>query len=119
MTIASWPESLPQEPSASNGWQSQLKDNVLRYPVEVGKPKRRRRSTSSDAIGRASFVMTGAQLATLTEFYRDDLADGTLPFSWTHPVTGLAAEWEFEEPFSEENFNLDAYRVTCSLRLIG
>lgn len=113
--MTDWPVGLPQRPTR-DGWSRENVDNVARYPVEVGSPKRRRRSTVSDYIVRANFEMTLEQLATFWTFYKDTLADGTLPFRMLDPVTETMMDFEFEEPPRESYIAVTIWQVSLTLR---
>lgn len=115
MTVASWPDTLPQSPD-NGGWNETLQQNVAAFQPEVGPPKYRRRSTASGALAQATFTMTAAQAATFMDFFTDTLADGSLPYSWSHPITGTAYIWMFEAPPSVSAQQYDEHSVSMQIR---
>jgi hypothetical protein len=114
MTIASWPATIRQTPDY--GWQETPQRNVVSYKPDVGPPKNRRRSTANGALATGQFSLTSAQYATLMSFYGTDLADGTLPFSWVHPLTGVTYSWTFEAEPQLTATAFDWNTVSISLR---
>lgn len=40
--------------------------------------------------------MTNAQVLAFNSFYESTLADGTLPFTWPHPITKVSYTWMFD-----------------------
>lgn len=106
-----WPTTLPQAPIY--GWVRRPQRNVASFQPDVGPPKYRRRSTASGELCSGTFVMTGEQLSTLREFYRADLADGSLPFSWVDPVDQTMSAFMFEDSPEDvaKDFNIFDVRV--------
>lgn len=90
--MTTWPSSLPQFPLAGH-WEETLEDNVIEYQPEVGPPTSRRRSTAVGSTSSASFGFTDAQRTTFESFFRDDIKDGALSFTWDHPVTFVEYDW--------------------------
>ena len=112
---ATWPGTLPAYPRRDLTWSP--KPNVIAFGTEVGKGKRRRRSTYRSKLWSLSFVMTDAQLATFQAFFETTLGDGALPFQWVYPRTG--ATWEFtfdaDNPYTVAYFSPLEQLVTLSL----
>lgn len=75
----------------------------------------RRRNTANGTIADAGFEMTDAQVADFDDFFADDLYDGTLAFTWAHPLTGTTYSWMFSEPPSKAKIGFDYNRVSCRL----
>jgi hypothetical protein len=113
--MPTWPATLPAAP-ATSGWQETPEDNVARFQPDVGPPKLRRRYTGSGSKVSARFLMTTDQCADLDDFFRGDLADGSLPFTWAHPVTGASLTWVFEGPPSYEASDYGLFNVSVQLR---
>lgn len=115
---ATWPASLPQKPRY--GMTEQKQSNVASFQGEIGQPKLRRRSTSVCVIMAATFEMSDAALVDFNIFYELVLKDGSLPFIWNHPRTGISYSWCFaggESPQIEATtFNFNS--VTCKLMRI-
>lgn len=100
--MPTWPASIPQTPQAGQ-WTGSPQPNRAEFRPDVGPAIVRRRASSSVREYSASFPpMTAAQLATFEAWYEDDLYDGSLPFNWADPDTGVTYSWRF----------LDSYQVT-------
>lgn len=116
MSIPSWPATMPQELLMS-GYSESPPNVALRTSMDIGPAKLRRRSTSAVRPITGEQIITTSQLADFKLFYNTDLLGGTLRFSWTDPVTEVAAEMRFSEPPSwapEEGF----YRLRMSLEIL-
>src|SRR5690348_9781637 len=89
------------------GFDETPQPNNASFQPDVGPQKDRRRSTASGANISAQFELNDTQRAALDTFYRTTLADGTLPFTWTHPVDGTSYSWKFQAPptYSNKGFN--------------
>ena len=115
MTTPAWPAGLPQKPDV-DGWSEAPQPNRAQFQPEVGPPIRRRRGTARSYLVQAVFNMTDAQVATFWSFWQSDLKDGTLVFTWTHPVTGASARWSFETEPTASRVGYDWSRLSCQLR---
>lgn len=113
--MPAWPVGLPQTPEYQ-AWSEKPQRNVATFQPEVGPPKQRRRSTANGAIAQAVFLMTDAQIAIFDTFYEDTLADGTIPFTWDHPVTGIEYTWSFEDVPEKNAIQFNWNRVMATLR---
>jgi hypothetical protein len=91
---AIWPETLPAY-FLIDGYGESEPDTVLRTPMETGPAKLRRRGTNAVRPVRGMIRISYAQRTTLSAFYQDTLAGGTLPFEWVHPTTREAATFRF------------------------
>jgi len=94
MTTAAWPAGLPQCPIL-NGWSETPQPNIGAFAPEVGPPKMKRRSTAKTWLSTLTYRMTSAQVVTFKTFYETTLEDGSLPFTWPHPVTKTSYSWNF------------------------
>jgi len=110
-----WPGTLPAYPRRDLGWSP--KGNVIAFGTEVGKGKRRRRSTYDSELWSLSFIMTDAQLAIFKAFVRDDLKGGSLPFDFVYLRTGDTYRFSFDTdaPYSVAYFTPLEHLVTLSL----
>ncbi len=93
---AAWPTDLPQCPIL-NGWDETPQPNVATFAPEVGPPKMKRRSTAKTWLSNVVYRMTSAQLVSFKTFYETTLEDGTLPFTWNHPVNKTNFNWYFDD----------------------
>jgi len=114
--MPSWPGGLPQRP-IYGGFTEVRQRNLAMFAPEVGPPKARRRSTAVGVPTSATFEMTDAQLATFKTFFETTLVDGSLPFTWTHPVDGASYSWMFDvqEAPQISAQNVDLHNVSCKL----
>ena len=65
-----------------------------------------------------TFRMTLTQLDIFYDFYGDDLADGSLSFTWTHPLTGNDRDWLFAPDQVPKVRRVTPNTVTVDLQLI-
>lgn len=115
MTAPAWPANIPQRPN-DGGWSETNQRNVAEFQPEVGAPKFRRRSTAAGATASAGFTMTAAQLDDFDDFYADDCVDGTIPFTWAHPISGTTYSWVFTAPPERAAIDVDQFGVSVQLR---
>lgn len=117
MTTPAWPSAptLPQTPMFGS-FDETPQRNVAAFQPDVGQSKQRRRSTASGSICSAQFEVNDTQRAALDTFYRTTLADGTLPFTWNHPISGTNYTWAFEEAPTYSNRGFNYHFAQCKLR---
>ena len=92
---AAWPSTLPQCPNL-NDFSEERQPNTIAFAPDVGTPKMRRRSTAVSTKTTVAFRMTTAQRAAFNTFYETTIVDGTLPFTWAHPITKVSYTWVFK-----------------------
>jgi hypothetical protein len=80
------------------GFSETLPNLVTRSPMDTGPAKVRRRSTAGVTLLQCVFRMTATQRASLLTFWRTTLAGGSLPYNWTHPISGAAIVCRIVEP---------------------
>lgn len=115
---AVWPASLPQRP-LGEGFAEQPANLVVRTPMDVGPAKVRRRATAGVGRLQMAFRLSASQLATFRTFLHADLQDRALPFSWVHPVTGVAGWFRIvEQPIWEPISGGLAWKLTLVLELL-
>lgn len=114
--MPAWPASLPQCPIL-NAFSERRQRNVVSFVPEVGKPKMRRRSTAATVVTQCAFRMTTTQLNVFDGFYVDDIDDGSLPFTWAHPISKVTKNWIFQagESPTYERFAPARWRVSFTL----
>lgn len=112
---ATWPITLPQNPRRDLNWSP--KGNVIAFGTEVGKGKRRRRSTYDSEVWSLPFIMTDAQLTEFKTFFSVDLEGGSLPFDYLYPRTGDTYRFSFdtESPYTVAYLSPLEHVVTLSL----
>lgn len=110
--MITWPLALPQCPLRGTPTR-QPKSNVIAFGTEIGPGKVRRRSSAGGVSTGATYLMTGAQLGILEAFYGDDLADGSLSFRMSDPISGADADWRFSpgQPWQAAEAGPDLWRV--------
>ena len=96
MSVPSWDSRLPQKMKMA-GLGGSEPDNVLRSTMDVGPDKTRPRGSAQPEPIQGYQIMTKTQFGYFQSFYRTTLAQGSLRFSWTHPVTGASCEMKFRE----------------------
>ena len=113
---AAWPSTIPQGP-IYGGFTEVRQRNVASFSPDVGPPKMRRRSTAVGVNTQATFQFSDTDLATFNTFFETTLVDGTLPFTWTHPVTAVSYTWMFapDQAPQIEILDFNQHQVTCKL----
>lgn len=117
--MPTWPASLPQKPQKDGYNETAPTPKIIRSQMGNGKEKVRRRTTSGVAKMSCTFNMTDAQTDTLDGFFANDVKHGVLPFTWTHPRTGVLYTDKFRllSPPSYVPLGED-YRVTLQMELL-
>lgn len=96
--MAIWPVTLPQTVSWQ-GYARRLQDTRIRSTMDAGPPKLRSRMTVGMVEQDLPIVWcTKAQWVLLETFYVTTLAQGTLPFDWTDPISGATVHFRFKAP---------------------
>jgi hypothetical protein len=93
--MPAWPASLPQYAEIS-GYQEKPRKTVIRSATDIG-AKQRRRATAAPQPVTLQVLLTQAQRATFVAFHQADLQDGSLSFTWVHPVTRAACTMRLVE----------------------
>lgn len=83
--MITWPSSLPQS-LLLDGFGQALPENRLRSSVDVGPAKVRRRTSQNVYLLSGDMVMTVEQWRILQSFVRNDLGEGSLPFTFLDPL---------------------------------
>jgi hypothetical protein len=119
--MTTWPsEPFPQLPDR-DGWREQFPKNVIETPNDVGAPKSRRRSAAGFRVHTMRITMSGAEVAEFDEFWSTDCGQGSLPFDWVNPRTGMAHSFMFvgATPPDVTNPGGDTYYVSFSVRQLS
>jgi hypothetical protein len=96
-----WPATLPQSPQ--KGFRESIGALILRTPMDSGPAKQRYRGKRSNEM-QVSFVMTTAQVSTLSTWITDTIK-GTARFGFTHPRTQTIVETRIVPTGDGELFN--------------
>lgn len=97
MPNPSWPVSLPAFVMRP-GYSEKPGDTTMETPMDSGATKTRRKGTADIRRFTTAMQMTAAQFDDFEGFWRDDLAQGSLPFDWVHPRTRAATTLIFRKP---------------------
>ena len=92
-----WPATL-QDVANREGFSMQFGEETVTTEMEVGPPKKRRRTTKRIDTFPISIDMTFDEYSTLNTFYDVTLAGGVKTFNFTHPLTQLESEFQFVNP---------------------
>lgn len=92
-----WPATLPGL-NELDGYQESPPDTLLRQNMDAGPPKVRRRCTAGVRPISGRLVLTLAQVEILDGFYVNDLADGSINLTASHPRTGVSSTFRFVSP---------------------
>jgi len=113
---AVWPSTIPQGP-IYGGFTEVRQRNLASFQPDVGPPNARRRSTAVGVNTACVFQFSDSDLATFNTFFETTLVDGSLPFTWLHPITGVSYTWIFavDEAPQIEILDFNQHQVSCSL----
>lgn len=98
---ATWPASLPKEPQQDETLRIAPRDNLVRSQTDTGPGKTRRRSSRAPIDVACSLVLNDASKSAFQAFFREDLLDGALRFTWAGMdalIDGAAHEYQFAAP---------------------
>ena len=96
MATVTWPVTLPG--CEAEGYTERRMDGSLRSEMETGPAKVRRRFTATPVFVSLNYLMTGAQVQALDDFYATTTLQGSLRFDWNHPRRKIAVEARFMGP---------------------
>lgn len=116
MAAAVWPATIPQCPIL-NVFSEERQRNLAIFAPDTGYPRMVRRSTAVGILTSVAFRMTVAQIAIFNAFYETTIKDGSLPFTWPHPITGTNYVWMFDtnEAPKLDRMTPNTFRVTFNL----
>jgi hypothetical protein len=116
MATAVWPSTIPQCPIL-NAFSEERQRNLAAFAPEVGPQRMGRRSTAVGIMTSVSFRMTLFQVRLFNIFYETTIADGSLPFTWPHPITGATYVWKFDDGGAPkfDRMTPNTYRVSFNL----
>lgn len=95
MANNTWPDTLPQYFTV-DGFSNQLPTGAIRVEMDSGPVFQRQRYTASVEPIQCSIELTKDQYQIFKDFYIVALAQGTLPFNCTHPITKETVEMQFD-----------------------
>ncbi len=105
-----WPGGL-QQLLGTDSFQLKLGNTLVRSEVDIGPAKVRARFTDAVDVYGCSIMLDYADYGTFTTFYKTTLANGSLPFLFDDPFTGLPATFRFADtpqitPIGGRTFNV-------------
>ncbi|NCC82354.1 MAG: hypothetical protein EOM04_08805 [Clostridia bacterium] len=112
-----FPSSLQQKLNAQ-GFSHKVQDNIIRSEVEMGKPKQRQRYTTIVEEFQGNITVHLSEINTFVFFWRTDLKNGALPFTFPHPFTGEVTEMEFLAPYEITNLSGEYFNINMNFRVI-
>lgn len=92
-----WPTGLPQRPLL-DGYKEVPPKTSISTQMDVGPPKRRKRTTAGTRRFSVTYMMTKNEVDTLFDpFYLNTTEMGVLPFDIPHPRTGNVVEANIDD----------------------
>lgn len=116
--MPSWPGTLPASP-LFDGNGVAMGDNSIRFKPDMGRAITRRRYTTRDDTVTFTFRMTRTQLALFETFYKTDLGDGNLEFTYADPTINATRTYKFERPPTYNYVRPFYVEVNCVWTRIG
>jgi len=116
--MPSWPTTLPDF-ALQQGYAEGFRKTVQRSQMSSGATKRRKRFTDGPKTIDIVVPLTNAEADIFIAFYQDDLADGALSFTKTHPRLGTTETFVFRsdvEPLIPEGGA--SYMLTMKLEIL-
>ncbi len=113
-----WPTADAPFKILLDSFGEELEDNRYRFKPEIGPAIMRRKGSIRTDQMRGAALWTLTQYQAALDFYTDDLEDGTLPFTATHPRTGLTTTFQFVRPMSYSPSGLHL-RVSLDLEILS
>lgn len=112
--MPAWPDTLPQY-FLQSGFRRKPLPNATTIDTESGEPLSRLRFTGDQSSVTGSIMVDTDGLATFRNFWKYDLAQGTLRFTWDDPATGEAAEFLFSDTPEETCISAMIWQVMMPL----
>lgn len=118
--MPAWPGTINQAVLLDGANLDQGEDNLSTFKPQVGRPKKRRRTSVPDFTHEFYQILTFDEWDDLLEFYDDDLLNGSQTFTRNHPRTGSTITCMFEErPTPGQPISANKYRVKFKIRQLG
>lgn len=116
-----WPIDLPQN-LLLDGFTNSFGTTAVQTSMSAGPSFSRPRYTApEEPVTGNIYLQSYEQYAKLRQFYRDDLAEGTLPFDWIHPITQnvVTVRFDTDSPPSAVPLGADQYKATLTIKVIN
>lgn len=91
--MPTWPAGLPQTPLQQ--YEEEPPKNLIRTEMDAGPAKVRKRFTAGVRVYRVTYLLDGADITTLDNFFITDTEFGALSFNFPHPRTGTTISVRF------------------------
>jgi hypothetical protein len=108
-----WPLSLQQILNADD-FEIKFGSTVVRSDMDVGPAKVRSRYTDGVDQYSASILLTFSEYTTFRDFFKTTLNNGTLPFLFDDPMTGVSTAFRFVDPPTISPLGGLTFRVSMS-----
>ena len=92
--MSSWPVTLQQKLEV-NGFQKSMGNTRVFTDMAVGPAKVRSRFTDAVDVYTCQVTLDFDDVATFEQFYKTTLGNGSLPFTFADPFTGVDREFRF------------------------
>ena len=115
--MADWPSTLPQYLDV-DGFSNTFQKGTIRSSIDAGPPKVRRRFSATTENITGSITIDKTQYSTLIDFYKNTLYEGTLTFTWIHPITGNTVSMRFVQPPEIAPMNSLYFKATLTLEIL-
>jgi hypothetical protein len=115
--MVAWPGTLPLKP-LMNGYQDSLDDPKVRTPMDTSVAKVRNRFTAVVYKFMSNFIFTDAELTIFEDFYKTDLSNGALSFTWNHPRTGVAITARIKGVYQTAPVSGGLYRTQFEVEIL-
>ena len=119
VVLDEWPVSLPQW-VLRDGYRESEPDVLYGFQPDEGPAKQRPMFTVAILPFFLTVELDLDQVATFDTFYRDTLKDGTIPFNWVHPRSGVTIAFRFVggQPQKVKLMGARNYRVSMILEVM-
>jgi hypothetical protein len=110
---ANWPFDLQQMPNYE--YSEAVEDGVIRSAPEIGATMSRPRFTRTRVNSRLSIWVDKEDYKFFFAFFNDQLAQGSLPFNWVHPITERPITYKFSKPPTISTVGPLNWKIDCEL----
>lgn len=119
--IAGWPAGISFIDHPGSYGETGPQGNLIRTPMDKGKPKSRRRFTGvSRTVSGETDIMSSADVAVFETWFNDTLDGGALPFTANNPRTGVSETYQFKETtYDIIHVHTGRARLKMSLEQVG
>lgn len=111
--MENWPAGLQQKLS-TDSFTYAFGDSLVRTDMGVGPAKVRSRFTDAVDLCSATILLDYADFSTLRNFYKTNLNNGALPFTFTDPMLGTTSTFRFISPPSLAPLGGRTFKVTLN-----